>query len=153
MSFQKYPAILPKGSLFAEGAGEGGGEFFADEVVGVVDFAFGEGAVGGAVSEGVGERFLVGGDLFALGVAEEVEESDAFEVRGLGRDDGFLDLGLGHRLGQDDGEVAADGWEGGDGLVAFRLRGAAEPGVEGDFGVEEGDLDSVDFQLRRGNLA
>jgi hypothetical protein len=32
--------------LFAEGAGEIGGELFADEVVGVVDFAFGEGAVG-----------------------------------------------------------------------------------------------------------
>ena len=143
-------AATNDGNLFAEGAGEVGGELFADEVVGVVDFALGESAVRGAIGEGVGERFLVGGNLFALGIAEEVEEADAFEVRGLGRADNFLDLGLGDRLGEDDGEVAPDAGESGDGLVAFGLRSACVPGVEGNFSVKDGDLDSMNFELKNG---
>ena len=99
------------GNLFPKGAGEVGSELLADEGVGVVDFALGEGAVGGAVGERVGERFLVGGDFLALGIAEEVEEADAFEVGGFGGADGFLDFGRWHGLGQNDREVAADGRE------------------------------------------
>ncbi len=89
--------------LFPERTRQLGDELFADEVVGFVDFFFGQGALGGAVGEGVGERLLVGGNLLALGVAEEVEKLDAFQVRGLGGADGLLDLGLRDRLRQHDG--------------------------------------------------
>ena len=62
-------------------------------------------------------------------------------------------LACGHGLGQDDGDIAADGREGRHGLVALGLRGAGEPRVERDFGVEDRDLDAVDFEVGGGDLA
>ncbi len=125
-------------------------KFLADEVVGVVDFAFGKGAVGRAVGERVGERFLVGGNLFALGIAEEVEEADAFEIGRLGGADGCLDLAWGTDLGSTTARSRRIGREGGHGLVAFGLGMAIKPGIEGDFGIEDGCLDAVDFEIRCG---
>jgi hypothetical protein len=95
--------------IVAEGATQLGDQFLADELVRLVDLAFDQGAVGRAVGQCVGERLLVGADLLALLVAEEIEELDRFEVRRLGGMDEFLDARLRQGRGRRTGGNAVTG--------------------------------------------
>ena len=73
-------------------------------VVGGIDLAVREGALGVAVGEGVGQALLSGGDVLA---AEDVEEFHAFQVLGLGLLDGGQHGVVGGGFGHDHREVAA----------------------------------------------
>ncbi len=121
-------------------AREGGDEFFADEVVGVVDFLFRERFVGGAIGEGVGERFLVGGDFLALGSRKRskrrtLSRFGAFAARMVSST-----WACGTDLGSTTARSAADGRKRGHGLVTLGLRGVGEPAIERDFSVVDRHL-------------
>jgi hypothetical protein len=64
----------------AERTAEFGHQLFADKIVGLVDLALDQRAIGGAIGQGVGQRLPVGGNLLALLVAEKVEEPDRLQT-------------------------------------------------------------------------
>ena len=102
-----------------------------DAVVSGIDFGGFEGFVGGAVGEGPGEGFAVGGELGAGGVGEDVEEGGADEQGLFDAVEEGGDFGVRHVGGELEGDVAAHAGEAGEvgelgGAGAALAQGAEE---------------------------
>src|SRR5207237_8840386 len=110
-----------------------------------VDFVVAEGAGGVAEAEAERERLFARADLLAAVGADEV---DRFEEGGADRRgrrsvargfDGVADGGPGDGVVEDEGEVAVDGREGGEGVGGGFGRVEGEERGEVEFGGGEGD--------------